>query len=266
MDIKHVLSHNPMQPAYRSRDLGQSVLQPLEWIEHPGGLVEVGHQGVGFAYDNEGPRHSQYLRPFALASRLVTNGEWLEFMADGGYERHDHWLSEGWFTVQEDGWEAPLYWSRDGADWSVYTLAGRHTVDPNEPVCHVSYFEADAFARWAGARLPTEAEWESVAASRPIEGRFLDLEAIHPAPPGEGQTQLFGDVWEWTASPYTPYPGFVPVEGAVGEYNGKFMVNQQVLRGGACVTPPGHVRPTYRNFFPASSRWAFSGLRLARDA
>ncbi|HEU5083962.1 MAG TPA: ergothioneine biosynthesis protein EgtB [Acidimicrobiales bacterium] len=270
MDAKHVLSQGPLDPVYRRTSVRPSgEAAPLGWAEHPGGIVEVGHDGEGFAYDNEGPRHRVLLEPFALAHRPVTAGEWLAFIDDGGYHRPELWLSEGWGTVQGQGWEAPLYWQRErGEGWSLFTLSGRRPVDPAEPVCHVSYFEADAYARWAGARLPTEAEWEAVAAEVPVtDEHLLDLDSLHPRPATEpGLAQLYGGVWEWTASPYTPYPGFTPGPGAVGEYNGKFMVNQQVLRGGCCATPRGHVRPTYRNFFPASARWAFAGLRLARGA
>ena len=234
-----------------------------------GGKVAIGHQGDGFAYDNEGPPHHVWLEPFELASRPVTNAEVLAFIADDGYRRADLWLSDGWATVVAEGWEAPLYWRAEDSGWSVFTLGGRRPVDPHEPACHLSYYEADAVARWLGARLPTEAEWEAVAVDQDPCGNLLDLEVLHPrsgADPGSGPIQLFGDVWEWTGSAYLPYPGFQPAPGAVGEYNGKFMVNQQVLRGGACVTPPGHVRATYRNFFPSAARWAFSGARLARGA
>lgn len=248
MDIKHVLSCNPLRPVY---DAGcdahpRVVPSPAGWCPHDAGLVEVGHGGDGFAFDNERPRHSVWLQPFELASRPVTCGEWLAFMDDGGYRRADLWLSEGWITVNAQGWDAPLYWSRDSSGdadaWRVFTLRGPRDLDADEPVCHVSYFEADAFARWSGARLPTEFEWEAAAPT------------------------TTGEVWEWTSSSYGAYPGFRVPEGAVGEYNGKFMVNQYVLRGGCCATPAGHARPTYRNFFPASARWAFSGVRLARDA
>ena len=233
----------------------QKIDVPRLWIT-PGGGVEPGET---FVFDNELPRHRQWLEPFALRSSLVTCGEWLEFMADDGYHRPELWLSAGWSTICDQGWEAPGYWEPvDG--WMVFTLDGRRRVDPEEPVCHVSYYEADAFARWAGARLPTEAEWEVVASSHDVAGPFLDLEVLHP----RGTASLFGDVWQWTASPYTAYPGFAPAPGAVGEYNGKFMVDQHVLRGGCCLTPPGHTRATYRNFFPASARWAMSGVRLAR--
>jgi len=268
MDIKHVLSCNPLQPAYATVTVAApTALAPLQWTGHEGGLVEVGHDGTGFGFDNESPRHAVHLEPFEMAGRPVTCGEWLAFMADGGYERPDLWLSDGWATAQADGWEAPLYWSRVVDDWWLFTLGGPQLVDPSEPVCHVSYYEADAFARWSGARLPTESEWETVVERRPADaaaGRFLDTSVLHPRPAGE-DASFFGDVWQWTSSAYSAYPGFQPAAGAVGEYNGKFMVNQYVLRGGCCVTPRGHIRPTYRNFFPPSARWAFSGLRLARD-
>jgi ergothioneine biosynthesis protein EgtB len=267
MDAKHVLSQGPLDTPYRSTTSRPTVDPvPLTWMAHPGGIVEIGHDGDGFAFDNEGPRHRVLLEPFALADRAVTCGEWLAFMDDGGYRRPELWLSEGWATAQQEGWSAPLYWRLDGDTWTTFTLSGRRGVVEAEPVCHVSYFEADAYARWADARLPTEAEWEAVAAEVPVDGALLlDLDELHPRPAQGGLAQLHGDVWEWTSSPYTPYPGFVPEPGAVGEYNGKFMVNQQVLRGGSCVTPFGHLRPTYRNFFPAGARWAFAGLRLARD-
>jgi ergothioneine biosynthesis protein EgtB len=264
MDIKHVLWMNPLRPAYRSSVRGVAPRagdQPAGWLAHPGGLVEVGATG-GFSFDNESPRHRQWLEPFSVADRLVTCREWLEFMADDGYHRPELWLSDGWATVQAEGWEAPLYWEPANG-WEIFTLAGQRPVDGAEPVGHVSYYEADAFARWAGARLATEAEWEAIAAAEPVEGRFLDLDVLQPEPATAG-LQLYGDVWEWTASPYTPYPGYQPAAGAVGEYNGKFMVNQHVLRGGSCLTPAGHVRATYRNFFPPSARWAMSGVRLAR--
>jgi ergothioneine biosynthesis protein EgtB len=274
MDIKHVLSLNPLQPVYAEAAARVAGGGALAWLPFAGGLRQIGHDGDGFAFDNERPRHKVWLEPFRLASRLVTCGEYLAFIGDNGYRRPEFWLSEGWALVQQEGWSAPLYWRRDGdengADWTVFTLAGRRAVDPDEPVCHVSFYEADAFARWSGKRLPTEAEWEvaAVEAALPPSGNLMDRGAYHPqpAPSGDGLQQMIGDAWEWTASPYTSYPGFRPLAGAIGEYNGKFMSNQMVLRGGAAVTPPGHVRPTYRNFFPPASRWAFGGIRLAEDA
>jgi ergothioneine biosynthesis protein EgtB len=261
---------NPLQPAYRD-DLTIAAPAPnpaLRWTDHEGGLVEIGHDGDGFAFDNESPRHTVYLEPFAIAERPVTCGDWLEFIADDGYERPDLWLSDGWAVRNTERWCAPSYWSRDGDDWTVFTLGGPKPLDPAEPVCHISYYEADAYAHWSGARLPTEAEWETVAGSRRAEGNFLDLQCLHPRAADTSRTSaaFYGDVWEWTGSAYLPYPGFHPAAGAVGEYNGKFMVNQHVLRGGCCATPRGHTRATYRNFFPPAARWAFSGTRLAKDA
>lgn len=265
MDAKHVLSCNPFASAYDPRPVPASASAPtVEWVEHPGGIAQIGHPGPRFAFDNEGPRHQTLIQPHRIADRLVTNGEWLEFMADGGYENVSLWLSAGWRTIKSNQWDAPMYWSRTGEGWSIHTLTGPRPIDPSEPVAHVSYFEADAFARWAGARLPTEFEWEIHAAERSIIGNLLPADELHPIrASGDGVRQLFGDVWEWTASAYAPYPRFVAPPGAVGEYNGKFMIDQQVLRGGACVTPDGHVRATYRNFFPTHSRWMFSGVRLA---
>ncbi len=267
MDIKHVLSRNPLLPAYDAIRLPPPERpSPQTWSDHPEGTYEIGHDGAGFAFDNESPRHRVFLDPFSLTDRAVTCGEWLEFMDAGGYRRADLWLSDGWTVAQEQSWEGPLYWFEQDGSWYEFTLGGVHRVDPAQPVCHVSYYEADAFARWSGARLPTEAEWEVAAAGSPLDGHFLDQTRLHPRPAGSSTpSSVFGDVWQWTASAYSPYPGFEPAAGAVGEYNGKFMVNQYVLRGGSCATPQDHVRPTYRNFFPPSARWAFSGLRLARS-
>jgi ergothioneine biosynthesis protein EgtB len=271
-DLKHMLCTNPLRPAYRE-DLPAVApaarVAPLRWHAHDEAIVEIGHAGVGFAFDNETPRHRVLVPGFALASRPVTCAEYLEFMRDGGYARPDLWLSEGWDAARATGWRAPLYWEeRDGA-WFAATLGGERPVKGSEPVCHVSFYEADAFARWASARLPTEFEWERVAAEVAVEGNFVESERLHPqpAPAGDGgaPVQLFGDVWEWTASPYVGYPGYRPDPGALGEYNGKFMSNQWVLRGGSCATPREHVRASYRNFFPAPARWQFSGIRLARD-
>ena len=274
MDIKHVFSVNPLRPAYQAPRLEAPGPAGAKrgWVEFAGGLVEIGHQGDGFAFDNEGPRHRVWLEPFRLASHPVSCGEYLEFIADGGYRRSEFWLSDGWATVQQQGWQAPLYWCSDDSGWRLFTLSGERPVDPAEPVCHVSFYEADAFARWANKRLPTEAEWEVAAQGVPLAGNVADSGCFHPRPDGAakggapGLRQMIGDVWEWTASPYIAYPRFHAVQGAIGEYNGKFMSGQMVLRGGAAVTPAEHVRTTYRNFFPPASRWAFSGLRLAEDA
>jgi ergothioneine biosynthesis protein EgtB len=274
-DLKHLFSLNPLRPAYRSpAPEARWAAPPLAWHAHGGGLREIGKDpatpglapGV-FAFDNEGPRHRVYLQPFALASRPVTNAEYLQFVADGGYTRPALWLAEGWDAARALGWQAPLYWERNGDGWWTFTLSGLRPLAPAEPVCHISYYEADAFARWSGARLPREAEWETAAAETEIAGNFAESGRFHPAPAGSERSpaQIFGDVWEWTQSPYVPYPGYRPPTGALGEYNGKFMCNQMVLRGGSCATPGSHVRPTYRNFFPPAARWQFSGLRLARD-
>ena len=268
-DLKYNLSVNPLRPAYHTREIprGESI-PALEWVGFDGGVFSIGHDRMGFAFDNEWPRHQTYLRPYSLASRLVTNGEYMEFMEDGGYERWDLWLSEGWRTVQEQGWKAPLYWEKLEGTWWMQTLSGMQPVDENAPVVHVSYFEADAYARWREKRLPTEQEWEHAAESEPLEGNLLESRIYHPLPAtghGPKLKQIIGDAWEWTQSPYSPYPGFHPIEGAVGEYNGKFMVNQMVLRGGSCVTPQSHIRASYRNFFPPETRWQFSGIRLADD-
>jgi len=285
-DIKHAFFTNPLQPAYALREKCgaiETIAPPVEWLSFsPGsnGVVEIGVTPDStaldaFAFDNETPRHPVYLAPFRLASRLVTCAEYLAFLDEEGYTRPELWLSEGWDTMRAEGWQAPLYWRRDemtNSGWSVFTLRGWQPLDElsETPVCHVSLFEADAFARWAGHRLPTEFEWEFVAAQLPTAGNFLESQALHPEParatPNSRQPQqIFGDVWEWTQSPYTGYPGYKPLPGALGEYNGKFMSSQMVLRGGSCVTPQTHIRATYRNFFPPATRWQFSGLRLVRD-
>jgi ergothioneine biosynthesis protein EgtB len=267
-DLKHILAANPLRPVYQPRSDTPRPASALEWFGYSGGVAEIGHVGLDFSFDNERPRHKIYLEDFRLASRVVTNGEFLEFMEAAGYRQPQHWLSEGWATVLEQGWDRPLYWEREGGRWWNMTLSGFRPVDENEPVCHVSYFEADAYARWRGLRLPTEGEWEAAAARLPIEGNFLDEGAYHPLPApagGDSPRQVYGDVWEWTQSQYSAYPGFRPEEGAIGEYNGKFMCNQFVLRGGSCATPGDHIRPTYRNFFPPNARWQFTGIRLAES-
>ncbi|MFU8803213.1 MAG: ergothioneine biosynthesis protein EgtB [Bradymonadaceae bacterium] len=273
-DIKHVLASNPLRPAYRADcaallEEGDGAEAELGWFEYGEGVFEIGHQGPGFCFDNERPRHKVFVHPFELASRPVTCGEFVQFMTDGGYDDPRWWLSEGWAHSRQERWSAPLYWERRGDEWCTMTLGGMRRVDAREPVSHVSYFEADAYARWAGARLPTEAEWELASEAADLDGNFADEERFHPRPPpaqatGEHPDGLFGDVWEWTASPYTAYPGFKPWEGVLGEYNGKFMCNQFILRGGSCATPASHIRRTYRNFFPPHVRWQFKGFRLAR--
>lgn len=273
-DIKHLLSLNPLQPVYATSAPAapretRSEPPALRWLSFPGGITAIGHDDNAFAFDNETPRHEVLLRPYRLANRPVTCGEYLEFIRDGGYRRAELWLSDGWMTIQSAGWQAPLYWSDlDAEQPTVFTLLGPRPLEQAEPVCHVSLYEAAAYAQWAGARLPTEFEWESAAASQALPAHRYDPAHPHPvaAVEGDGLLQMLGEVWEWTRSSYDPYPGFRPLAGAVGEYNGKFMVGQVVLRGGSCATPPGHLRPTYRNFFPPAARWQFSGLRLARDA
>jgi ergothioneine biosynthesis protein EgtB len=266
-DLKHLLSRNPLAPAYMASPATPAVRAlPRSWQALPDGIRRIGHDGSGFCFDNELPRHRVFLDAFEIATRPVTNAEYSEFIADGGYDRHDLWLSEGWDVRHAQGWQAPLYWQREADGWSAFTLHGRRALDPAAPVCHVSFFEADAYARWAGARLPTEAEWESHAATQQVEGHFADDGIFEPRAATDAKvTQVFGDVWEWTRSAYEPYPGYRSAAGAVGEYNGKFMSNQYVLRGGSCATPQAHIRATYRNFFPAAARWQFSGIRLARD-
>ncbi|MFL5331473.1 MAG: ergothioneine biosynthesis protein EgtB [Gemmataceae bacterium] len=273
-DIKHAFSLNPLRPIYtkeitaetqraRRMPFSASSASPrltLNWLPHAEGVYSIGQAGPEFAYDNESPRHRVFLEAFEIADRLVSVGEYQQFIDDRGYERSEFWLSDGWTKRQAEEWQAPLYW-RDG---QIFTLHGERPLDPDEPVCHVSFYEADAYARWAGARLPTEAEWEVAALAKAADSEnqnFLESGRLHPI---GGAGQFLGDAWEWTASPYTPYPGYRPAAGALGEYNGKFMCNQMVLRGGSCVTPTGHVRPTYRNFFPPEARWQFSGIRLAK--
>ncbi|NNE34069.1 MAG: ergothioneine biosynthesis protein EgtB [Rhodothermales bacterium] len=268
-DIKHVLSENPLRPVYRKREqIGHAALPPpATWIEHDGGLQTIGHQGSDFCYDNEGPVHQYFIEPFAIASRLATNREYVEFMEDGGYRRTELWLSEGWSEVEANGWTAPGYWEYIDGQWWSFTLHGFRPVGLDEPVCHVSYFEADAYARWADARLMTEFEWEVAGKGVEIDGNFVEQENFHPVPaPGKSGSleQMFGDVWEWTRSQYAPYPRYKPEPGALGEYNGKFMCNQFVLRGGSVATSRTHIRRTYRNFFPPAARWQFTGIRLAR--
>ncbi len=269
-DLKHAFSYNPLAPRLGSADqAGNHAAEATAFIDFPAGTTGIGADGSAFCFDNETPRHPALLaNDFKLANRPVNCGEFLEFIADGGYTEPRLWLSDGWTWVRENDIEAPLYWRREDGEWRIDTLAGRRAPDLAEPVCHVSFYEAHAFAEWAGCRLPTEFEWERAAAQRSVVGHFADSGRFHPAAPAgaNGLSALFGDVWEWTASPYAPYPGFKPAAGAIGEYNGKFMANQMVLRGGSCATPPGHVRATYRNFFYPPDRWQFSGLRLAKDA
>jgi ergothioneine biosynthesis protein EgtB len=270
-DIKHALWSNPLRPAYCAGAAPPSPgsAGPQRARAYPSGLCEAGTDGPSFHFDNESPRHKVFLAAFRFASRLATCGEYLAFMEDRGYERPELWLSDGWKAVQAHRWTAPLYWEKSPDGWIHYTCSGMKKVEEAEPVCHVSFYEADAFARWAGARLPTEFEWENAAAGLPVEGNLLESGVLHPRPALTGSqdcpAQVFGDVWQWTASAYLPYPGFKPAAGALGEYNGKFMSNQMVLRGGSCVTPRSHIRASYRNFFPPETRWQFSGIRLADD-
>ncbi len=271
-DILHLFAENPLHPAYvpvRRETRPALLSSPLTFTPYPGGVVEIGHCGTAFAFDCEGPRHRVIRAAYQLANRCVTNREWLEFMTDGGYRTPLLWLSDGWTESQRQGWTMPLYWWQEGGAYFSMTLNGAQPVELDAPVAHVSYFEADAFASWSGKRLPTEAEWESAAANEPREGNFADSGLLRAAPTtgiGIGPQQLFGDVWEWTRSAFSPYPGYRPTAGAVGEYNGKFMSGQYVLRGGSCVTPANHIRASYRNFFRPDARWQFSGVRLAQDA
>jgi len=269
-DILALFAANPLRPAYcprRPRSLEAYPTAP-GWVDFPGGIRAVGHAGEGFAWDNEAPRHEVLIHPFRLADRLVTNGEWLEFMADGGYAAAEHWLADGWTTVNRQGWEAPLYWEKRDGEWLAMSLEGLDAIERAAPVCHVSYYEADAFARWAGRRLPTELEWEVAAQDIDAGSDVVSAEALRPLPAGPATgalRQMYGHVWQWTQSAYQPYPGYRPPVGALGEYNGKFMVSQYVLRGGSCATPAGHTRATYRNFFYPHQRWQFVGLRLAAE-
>jgi ergothioneine biosynthesis protein EgtB len=266
-DIKHALWSSPLQPAFiPNADVELRNVSSLSWKSWDEGIYETGHTpGSGFAFDNEEPRHKVYQQGFQLASRCVTNREYLGFMNDGGYQRAELWLSDGWDQLTAHSWDAPLYWQQREGEWWNYTSSGWRRVEPDEPVCHVSYYEADAYSQWAGARLPTEGEWEVAASSQPISGNFLESGRFHPSAAESVQlAQMFGDVWEWTSSAYSAYPGYRRAKGVLGEYNGKFMCNQLVLRGGSCATPEAHIRATYRNFFPALSRWQFSGIRLAK--
>lgn len=272
-DILHAFYTNPLRPTYLADSsapgLNAGPVLPVHFVEYPGGLSEAGFVGDEFCYDNELPRHKVWLEPFALADRLVTNGEFAEFVADGGYRRSELWLSAGWDEVEQNRWRAPLYWSEEGKDWTLFTLRGEVPLDrvQDAPVSQVSYFEADAYARWAGTRLPTELEWEAAAEQQPVKGNLLDSGALRPvrAAALKGTpAQIWGDCWEWTASAYLGYPGFEPLKGSLGEYNGKFMSGQMVLRGGSCATPQAHIRSSYRNFFQPEMRWQFSGIRLAK--
>jgi ergothioneine biosynthesis protein EgtB len=271
-DILHAFSQSVLKPAYRQRMPRPASKggRPMEFVEFDGGVVDLGYSADGFCFDNEQPAHKVLLQPYRLADRLVTNGEWLAFMADGGYSRPDLWLADGWSQMSAEGWTSPQYWQRaEGEDgWLQFTFEGLQPLELAAPVVHVSLYEADAYARWAHARLPTEMEWENAARELPAAGNLLEAGRLDPAPAdnSKGLRQMFGDVWEWTASPYSPYPGYRPAPGAVGEYNGKFMINQMVLRGGSCLTPQHHIRASYRNFFQPHQRWQFTGLRLAMDA
>jgi len=266
MDVKYNFFINPLKPSYHNTRAAPSSITGMDWQAFSGGIVEIGHGGAGFSFDNERPRHQTLLRDFRLANRLVSNREYLDFISDSGYRRPELWLSDGWNTINTQHWQAPLYWHREGSDWQQFSLSGMQPLNLQEPVAHLSYFEADAYARWAGKRLPTEAEWEHAAASLPISGNFLESGVLHPQAASQpGLTQLYGDLWEWTQSAYASYPGFRPLPGTLGEYNGKFMSGQMVLRGGCCVTAQEHMRASYRNFFRPADRWMFSGLRLAED-
>ncbi len=267
-DLKYLLAQNPLLPVYKERSIPEvNDLGAMEWIPFSEGIVEIGHKGDEFTYDNEHPLHRTFVQNFELANRLVTNREYLEFINEGGYTKSELWLDEGWSKVQAENWQAPLYWFKREGEWMQFTLSGARLVADYEPVTHISYFEADAFARWKGCRLPTEQEWEHACGNLQVEGNFVDEDMMHPVPAkgsGSGLKQMYGDVWEWTQNSYSPYPGYAPLPGALGEYNGKFMANQYVLRGGSCATSKSHIRKTYRNFFHTDARWQFSGIRLAK--
>ena len=271
-DIKHVFAQNPLYPVFEAAAAQPSrrKVAPQRFVEFEEAMVTVGHNGDAFSYDNEGPNHRAFVPAFSLSNRPITNGEYLAFIDAGGYTRPEFWLSLGWTTVQEQRWQAPLYWEKREDGWWNFTLSGFRPVDESEPVTHISYFEADAYAHWDGARVPTEFEWERAAAELPLDGNFVETQRFHPAAALDAAapndlSQMFGDVWEWTRSAYLPYPGYRAAPGALGEYNGKFMCNQMVLRGGSCATSRDHIRATYRNFFQPEKRWQFTGLRLARD-
>ncbi len=270
-DIKHVFSINPLHPIYiKKSEENVNDVPPLRFISFHEGIYEIGDEGKGFVYDNETPQHKEFVNSFNIGSRLIINQEFIEFINAGGYKKPELWLFDGFATVEKEGWEAPLYWEKINNEWWNYKLTGFEKVKPEEPVCHVSFYEADAFARWIGARLPTEAEWEVAANEIPLKGNFVETNNFHPVPFSHANDinlvyQMYGDVWEWTQSSYSPYPGYKPLPGAVGEYNGKFMSNQIVLKGGSCATSISHIRKTYRNFFYPDSRWQFMGIRLARD-
>ena len=268
-DIKHVLSFNPLNPVYKKVKIPLGKEKKLNWLTFEEGIYQIGNSGANFCYDNETPEHKNYLQPFQLSSRLITNAEYLEFIETDAYTRQDLWLSDGWVVIEKENWKAPLYWKKIENKWWNFTLSGLKEISMNEPVTHISYYEAEAFARWAGVRLPTEFEWEVAAKNIKIKGNFVDGKHYHPIPCDENSTndlkQMYGDVWEWTQSAFLPYPGFKTLPGALGEYNGKFMSGQMVLKGGSCATYSNHIRKTYRNFFPPHSRWQFMGLRLAKD-
>lgn len=265
MDIKHNFSVNPLKPAYRKNlDLPSDVVRPVQWLERYGGLTHIGNSTNSFAYDNETPKHNVLVRDHLLADRFITNGEYLDFVEDGAYFNPALWLADGWTSIQNEKWQHPLYWNKLNDEWMQFTLGGNRRLNLHEPVCHLSFYEADAYARWDDKRLPTEAELESCLNEQEIHGNFLNNNMLHPKP-ATNNGQWFGDLWAWTSSPYVAHPGFKPLAGSMGEYNGKFMSNQMVLKGGSCVTPVGHTRASYRNFFYPNERWAFTGLRLAED-